>query len=528
MVDFLSGLGAVAGGFSDSGFFQQMKQNQQDANVGQALYGLSGASVPQQQQSPLGGVLGGIGSGISSLFGGGQQGGGQQQQQAPKFTPSPQPAMISAPQQQPMPQPPPVQQQPIPQPSPVQQQPMLQQPMLQQQQLLQPSPVQASAATPTPAMPQQPAGPMIANPGGGITPQQAPQIGGPPAPSSAQGTAALLQQQQPQRPPQQQQQQPQQQPMPQMQGQINDPISLIARLTRTPGMTPLKLGQLVRSPGFTNLLNQEGLAQYRAIMGGLHADASERGWAGLDERSRQFDIRTKEYYDNQARMERNTAALSAWKGQNQEAQTKLKALQTERMQATATYHAIMANPNAEDDERKKAQTEFDAKMADIAKRENEVHFPDMPKMEEGAAPDGGGGQDTITAPDGTRWHYKGGGDWEDKKNWEQVSDRSESMSQMVAQAQQAGFDSRTAPIIAAVAMAESGGRTGAVNPDDPGGSYGLTQINQGAHGPIARSARYNPQRAFQLAYWISKGGRDFSPWSTYKSGAYRRYLADDI
>ena len=79
------------------------------------------------------------------------------------------------------------------------------------------------------------------------------------------------------------------------------------------------------------------------------------------------------------------------------------------------------------------------------------------------------------------------------------------------------FPPETAPIMAATIMAESSGNPAAINREDPGGSYGLTQINQAAHGPRAREA-LDPNRAIELAYEISKGGTDFSPWSQYKSG----------
>jgi hypothetical protein len=89
-----------------------------------------------------------------------------------------------------------------------------------------------------------------------------------------------------------------------------------------------------------------------------------------------------------------------------------------------------------------------------------------------------------------------------------------------------GFQGPAANTMAAIDMAESGGNPYAVNPADPGGSYGLSQINQGAHGPVAREAYGNAPRSMELAYDISRGGTDFSPWSTYKSGAYRKYLED--
>jgi lysozyme-like protein len=97
-----------------------------------------------------------------------------------------------------------------------------------------------------------------------------------------------------------------------------------------------------------------------------------------------------------------------------------------------------------------------------------------------------------------------------------------SLGQMADMARKAGFAEDKAVQMAAIAMGESGGNPAAYNGRGEN-SYGLTQINADAHGPVAREA-LNPQRAMELAFDISKGGTDFSPWSVYKSGAYKQYL----
>jgi Lysozyme like domain len=98
--------------------------------------------------------------------------------------------------------------------------------------------------------------------------------------------------------------------------------------------------------------------------------------------------------------------------------------------------------------------------------------------------------------------------------------------QLFALATKAGFTGQSASTISAIALAESGGNPDAVNYNDPhGGSFGLTQIN-GVH-PGAIGA-LDPQTAFNLAYQVSNGGTDFSPWSTYNSGAYQKYLASPV
>jgi len=95
--------------------------------------------------------------------------------------------------------------------------------------------------------------------------------------------------------------------------------------------------------------------------------------------------------------------------------------------------------------------------------------------------------------------------------------------QLLGFAQQAGFQGQSADTIAAIAMAESGGNPYAVNYADPGGSYGLTQINGAAWGAGAANTLGNPLEAFTQAFSVSQGGTNFTPWSTYNNGAYLQY-----
>lgn len=98
-----------------------------------------------------------------------------------------------------------------------------------------------------------------------------------------------------------------------------------------------------------------------------------------------------------------------------------------------------------------------------------------------------------------------------------------SYDELVQLARQAGFSGQSAGTMAAIAMAESGGNPNAVNYGDPGGSYGLTQINAAAHGAGALNA-LDPLNAFQQAFSISNGGTNFTPWSTFNSGAFLGFL----
>lgn len=88
-----------------------------------------------------------------------------------------------------------------------------------------------------------------------------------------------------------------------------------------------------------------------------------------------------------------------------------------------------------------------------------------------------------------------------------------------------GGNPSAAPVAAAVALAESGGNVGSVNPNDPGGSYGLWQINGASHPQydptqLATNPAYNAAAAVQ----VSNNGTDFRPWTTYTNGAYLQYL----
>lgn len=100
---------------------------------------------------------------------------------------------------------------------------------------------------------------------------------------------------------------------------------------------------------------------------------------------------------------------------------------------------------------------------------------------------------------------------------------------------QAGFSGHSLDMAYAIAMAESGGNARAFNGNSSTGdkSYGLFQINMlGAMGPerlkqyglSSNDDLYDAIRNAQVAYRMSKGGTDWSPWSTFKTGAYRNYL----
>jgi Lysozyme like domain len=111
-----------------------------------------------------------------------------------------------------------------------------------------------------------------------------------------------------------------------------------------------------------------------------------------------------------------------------------------------------------------------------------------------------------------------------------------SPAQIYAVARKAGFSTTSAITATAIALAESGGNAGVVN-NNPGTgdlSYGLWQINMiGSLGPSRRS-QYglssnddlkDPLTNAKVAYALSGGGNNWSPWTTYTRGTYRSYIS---
>lgn len=101
--------------------------------------------------------------------------------------------------------------------------------------------------------------------------------------------------------------------------------------------------------------------------------------------------------------------------------------------------------------------------------------------------------------------------------------------QLFTLAQNAGFgdDSQTA---AAIALAESGGDPTAYNPEtqactpDGQGSYGLWQIYRKAHPEFECMDLTQPEQNAAAAFSVYATANGFHPWSTFKSGAYQKYL----
>jgi len=100
----------------------------------------------------------------------------------------------------------------------------------------------------------------------------------------------------------------------------------------------------------------------------------------------------------------------------------------------------------------------------------------------------------------------------------------------------AGFKGKGLDMAYAIAMAESSGHANSHNTNSSTGdnSYGLFQINMiGDMGPARRKqyglksndALFDPLTNAKVAYKMSHGGKNWKPWSTFTSGAYKQYLS---
>jgi Lysozyme like domain len=101
--------------------------------------------------------------------------------------------------------------------------------------------------------------------------------------------------------------------------------------------------------------------------------------------------------------------------------------------------------------------------------------------------------------------------------------------QIVNAAQSVGFSASGAQTIAAIALAESRGDTGAISPLNSNGTrdYGIVQINSVhfSEGAISQAQALQPIASLAYALRLSDNGTNFAPWSTFTSGAYRPFLS---
>jgi hypothetical protein len=95
-----------------------------------------------------------------------------------------------------------------------------------------------------------------------------------------------------------------------------------------------------------------------------------------------------------------------------------------------------------------------------------------------------------------------------------------SLAQLRTLAASVGFPDPN--LAAAVAMAESSGNPFAVG--DGGTSFGLWQIHAPSHPEFDTTQLMGATYNAHAALLISKSGTDWTPWSTYNSGAYRQFM----
>lgn len=113
-----------------------------------------------------------------------------------------------------------------------------------------------------------------------------------------------------------------------------------------------------------------------------------------------------------------------------------------------------------------------------------------------------------------------------------VTTKTYSYDELKTLAMDAGFTGKDVDIAAAVAVAESGGRSHAYNPVGKDDSYGLWQINmKGKLGPERRkrfgiaknSDLFDPGINARAAKTI-KDESGWDAWTTYKNGKYLKYV----
>jgi cell wall-associated NlpC family hydrolase len=90
-------------------------------------------------------------------------------------------------------------------------------------------------------------------------------------------------------------------------------------------------------------------------------------------------------------------------------------------------------------------------------------------------------------------------------------------------ARMAGFSPDQSATMTAIALAESGGNSGAHNPHGEN-SQGLWQINVAAHPDLTGVNLYDPLENARAAFRVSRGGQDVSPWTTTHNGSQAKYL----
>lgn len=102
-----------------------------------------------------------------------------------------------------------------------------------------------------------------------------------------------------------------------------------------------------------------------------------------------------------------------------------------------------------------------------------------------------------------------------------------SKSQVAGYAQSVGLSGNALTVATAIAMAESGGDTSAINPGsatDREYSVGLWQVNLLAHPQYNTIQMQDPAQNAKAMYAISGKGTNWNPWGTFTSGKYLLFM----
>ena len=103
------------------------------------------------------------------------------------------------------------------------------------------------------------------------------------------------------------------------------------------------------------------------------------------------------------------------------------------------------------------------------------------------------------------------------------------LDEVKSYAVQAGFAGDGVLRIVAIAHAESGFDTQAVNTEGntpPSRDRGILQINDYWHKEVSDVCAFDPLCAFQAAYTISSQGTDFTRWTTFSGGPFEKYYRE--
>jgi len=100
-----------------------------------------------------------------------------------------------------------------------------------------------------------------------------------------------------------------------------------------------------------------------------------------------------------------------------------------------------------------------------------------------------------------------------------------SYSQLVTLATANGFVGGSAYLVAAIAMAESGGNTNAQNRNTDGSlDRGVLQINDVYHPEVNDACAYDAACSMRQAFRISSNGSNFTQWAAFNNKSYLQYI----